>query len=134
MLNKLFMVIILLGAVGGFAYKMTTDREIAELKATIATQGSLLVAFETREAEQSRTIEAMEANLKKTTEALGTLNTRNSEIEAENKRYLSIFARHDLAKLAVAKPGLIETRINRGTADVFKSIEDDTTDIDSIDK
>jgi len=128
------MVIILLGAVGGFAYKMTTDREIAELKATIATQGSLLVAFETREAEQSRTIEAMEANLKKTTEALGTLNTRNSEIEAENKRYLSIFARHDLAKLAVAKPGLIETRINRGTASVFKSIEDDTTDIDSIDK
>ena len=134
MLNKVFMVIILLGAVGGFAYKMTTDREIAELKATIATQGSLLVAFETREAEQSRTIEAMEANLKKTTEALGTLNTRNSEIEAENKRYLSIFARHDLAKLAVAKPGIIETRINRGTASVFKSIEDDTTDIDSIDK
>lgn len=134
MLNKVFMVIILLGAVGGFAYKMTTDREIAELKATIATQGSLLVAFETREAEQSRTIEAMEANLKKTTEALGTLNTRNSEIEAENKRYLSIFARHDLAKLAIAKPGLIETRINRGTASVFKSIEDDTTDIDSIDK
>lgn len=134
MLNKLFMVVILLGAVGGFAYKMTTDREIAELKATIATQGSLLVAFETREAEQSRTIEAMEANLKKTTEALGTLNSRNSEIEAENKRYLSIFARHDLAKLAVAKPGLIETRINRGTASVFKSIEDDTTDIDSIDK
>lgn len=128
------MIIILLGATAGFAYKMTTDREIAELKATIATQGSLLVAFETREAEQSRTIEAMEANLKKTTEALGTLNTRNSEIEAENKRYLSIFARHDLAKLAIAKPGLIETRINRGTASVFKSIEDDTTDIDSIDK
>lgn len=128
------MVIILLGATAGFAYKMTTDREIAELKATIATQGSLLVAFETREAEQARTIEAMEKNLQKTTEALGTLNSRNSEIEAENKRYLSIFARHDLAKLAVAKPGLIETRINRGTADVFKSIEDDTTDIDSIDK
>lgn len=134
MLNKVMMVIILLGATAGFAYKMTTDREIAELKATIATQGSLLVAFETREAEQSRTIEAMEKNLQKTTEALGTLNTRNSEIEAENKRYLSIFARHDLAKLAVAKPGLIETRINRGTASVFKSIEDDTTDIDSIDK
>ena len=29
---------------------------------------------------------------------------------------------------------IIETRINRGTASVFKSIEDDTTDIDSIDK
>ena len=134
MLNKVFMVIILLGAVGGYAYKMTTDREIAELKATIATQGSLLVAFETREAEQARTIEAMENNLKKTTEALGTLNTRNSEIEAENKRYLSIFARHDLAKLAVAKPGLIETRINKGTASVFRSIEEDTTNIGNIDK
>jgi len=134
MLNKVFMVIILLGAVGGFAYKMTTDREIAELKATIATQGSLLVAFETREAEQARTIEAMQANLQKTTEALGTLNTRNAEIESENKRYLSIFARHDLAKLAVAKPGLIETRINKGTASVFRSIEEDTTNIGNIDK
>ena len=134
MLNTVFMVIILLGAVGGFAYKMTTDREIAELKATIATQGSLLVAFETREAEQARTIEAMQANLQKTTEALGTLNTRNAEIESENKRYLSIFARHDLAKLAVAKPGLIETRINKGTASVFRSIEEDTTNIGNIDK
>ena len=134
MLNKVFMVIILLGAVGGFAYKMTTDREIAELKATIATQGSLLVAFETREAEQARTIEAMQANLQKTTEALGTLNTRNAEIESENKRYLSIFPRHDLAKLAVAKPGLIETRINKGTASVFRSIEEDTTNIGNIDK
>jgi hypothetical protein len=75
----------------------------------------------------------MENNLKKTTEALGTLNTRNAEIENENKRYLSIFARHDLARLASAKPGLIETRINKGTANVFKSIEDDTAIIDTID-
>jgi uncharacterized coiled-coil protein SlyX len=133
MFSKLLMGLILIMGITGFTYKMTTDRTIAELKATIATQGSLLVAFETREAEQARTIEAMENNLKKTTEALGTLNTRNAEIENENKRYLSIFARHDLARLASAKPGLIETRINKGTANVFKSIEDDTAIIDTID-
>jgi hypothetical protein len=61
------------------------------------------------------------------------MSTRNQEIEAEAQRYLAIFARHNLSKLAAAKPGLIETRINKGTSDVFRTIEQDTTDIDAID-
>jgi hypothetical protein len=51
---------------------------------------------------------------------------KNAEIEAEMQRYLDIFKRHDLAKLAAAKPGLIETRVNKGTKDVFESIENDS--------
>ena len=51
----------------------------------------------------------------------------------EMNRYLDIFKRHDLTKLAAAKPGLIETRINKGTKDVFESIEKDSTNIDSLD-
>ena len=61
------------------------------------------------------------------------MSTRNAEIEAEAQRYLAIFARHDLSRLAAAKPGLIETRINKGTKDVFRTIENDTAVIDSID-
>ena len=49
------------------------------------------------------------------------------------QRYLNIFARHDLSKLAAAKPGLIQTRINKGTKDVFDTIENDSVVIDTID-
>ena len=48
-------------------------------------------------------------------------------------RYLDIFKRHNLTKLAAAKPGLIEPRVNKGTKDVFDSIEKDSRDIDSLD-
>jgi hypothetical protein len=62
------------------------------------------------------------------------MSAKNAEIEAEQARYLDIFKRHNLTKLAAAKPGLITTRINRGTKNVFDSIENDSTFIDSLDE
>lgn len=100
----------------------------------VAQQQVLLAAQELREQEQVKTIEALQNNLQKTSEALNVMSSRNAEIEAESKRYLSIFARHNLSRLAAAKPTLIETRINRGTKDVFDSIENDTAVIDNTDK
>ena len=133
MLSKILFAFIIVGSVVGYSYKMTTESKMAEMQSKLQTQANLITAFETREAEQVRTIEALQNNLQKTTEALNTMSTNNAEIEAEAQRYLSIFARHNLSKLAAAKPGLIETRINKGTLDVFRTIEKDTTDIDAID-
>ena len=127
----LFGIIVAMGGVG-YIYFQTTQGQIADLNAQLQTQAGVITAFETRQAEQVRTIEALQNNLQKTTEALNTMSTRNQEIEAEAQRYLAIFARHNLSKLAAAKPGLIETRINKGTSDVFRTIEQDTTDIDAI--
>lgn len=42
---------------------------------------------------------------------------------AETRRLNAIFAEHDLTRLALAKPGLIERRINSGTADIFRMLE-----------
>ena len=56
-----------------------------------------------------------------------------TDIQKEMNRYIDIFKRHDLTKLASAKPGLIEPRINKGTKDVFDSIEEDSRNIDSLD-
>ena len=67
------------------------------------------------------------------TEGLLALQSRNQEIEAEMNRYLDIFKRHDLSKLAAAKPGLIEPRVNNGTNDVFNSIEESSRNIDGLD-
>mgnify|MGYP007000105356 len=41
--------------------------------------------------------------------------------------------RHNLDSLAVAKPGMIETRINKATDAVFEGIEDDTKAIFELD-
>jgi hypothetical protein len=61
------------------------------------------------------------------------IQSRNQEIEQEMSRYLDIFKRHNLTKLAAAKPGLIEPRVNKGTKDVFDSIEEDSRNIDGLD-
>jgi uncharacterized coiled-coil protein SlyX len=133
MFSKVLFGVILAMGLTGYVYYTASENKIAGLNAQLQTQAGVITAFETRQAEQVRTIEALQGNLKKTTEALQTQNARNQEIEGEMQRYLNIFARHDLSKLAAAKPGLIQTRINKGTKDVFDTIENDSVVIDTID-
>ena len=94
---------------------------------------SLNQAFELRDQEQRAAIESLQSDFKVQTEGLLAIQSRNQEIEAEMSRYLDIFKRHNLSKLAAAKPGLIETRVNNGTKEVFESIEQDSRNIDSLD-
>ena len=94
---------------------------------------SLNQAFELRDQEQKAAIESLQNDFKVQTEGLLAIQSRNQEIEAEMSRYLDIFKRHNLSKLAAAKPGLIETRVNNATKDVFDSIEADSRSIDRLD-
>ena len=122
-----------MAGIGGFYY-YTTQSQLSNLQTSLENEKKINAAFEVREKEQTRTIEALEQSYKKTSEALQQQSARNAEIQAEMNRYLDIFNRHDLSKLAAAKPGLIEKRINKGTKDVFKSIEDDSTVVNSTGK
>jgi len=90
-------------------------------------------AFELRNQEQKLAIESLQNDFALQTEGLLEIQTRNQEIQQEMSRYLDIFKRHDLTRLAAAKPGLIQPRINKGTKDVFDSIEEDSRNIDSLD-
>jgi hypothetical protein len=90
-------------------------------------------AFELRDQEQKLAIESLQNDFKLQTEGLLQLQSRNQSIEAEMSRYLDIFKRHDLTKLAAAKPGLLEPRVNNGTKNVFDSIEEDSRNIDDLD-
>tara|TARA_R100000544_G_C2222781_1_gene58611 strand:+ start:427 stop:819 length:393 start_codon:yes stop_codon:yes gene_type:complete len=89
--------------------------------------------FELRDQEQKEAIESLQNDFSLQTEGLLSIQKKNQEINAEMNRYLDIFKRHNLTKLAAAKPGLIETRVNKGTKDVFNSIEKDSNNIDSLD-
>jgi len=90
-------------------------------------------AFELRDQEQKAAIESLQSDFALQTEGLLEIQARNQEIQQEMSRYLDIFKRHDLTRLAAAKPGLIQPRINKGTKDVFDSIEEDSRNIDSLD-
>jgi len=90
-------------------------------------------AFELRDQEQKLTIESLQNDFTLQTEGLQQIQLKSQEIQKEMNRYIDIFKRHDLTKLASAKPGLIEPRINKGTKDVFDSIEEDSRNIDSLD-
>lgn len=134
-LNKIvstfFTTIIISMGMGSYVYYKVTENKMSELYNEVQTQRENIIACESGQREQVRTIDALEKNLQKTTENLNIINNRNSEISREIERYLKIFSRHDLSKLASAKPELIQTMINRGTKDVFDSIEDDSVIINS---
>jgi len=83
--------------------------------------------------QQEEAIAAIKENYEKQGKALNQLTSRNAQIEAEMNGYLDIFRRHNLNKLAIAKPGMIETRANDQTKAVFESIENDSKELDSLD-
>ena len=58
---------------------------------------------------------------------------KNNAMQTEMDDYLSIFKRHDLTKLAKAKPGLIQPRINNGTKEVFRAIEEASKEVENAD-
>jgi hypothetical protein len=82
---------------------------------------------------QKETIATIQKDFALQASSLLELQGRNQEIQQEMTRYLDIFKRHNLTKLAAAKPGLLEPRVNKGTKDVFNSIEEDSRNIDSLD-
>ena len=82
---------------------------------------------------QEQTIETLQNDFALQGQSLLDLQSKNQEIQLEMNRYLDIFKRHNLTRLAAAKPGLIETRVNKATKEVFDGIEQDSRDIDDAD-
>ena len=91
------------------------------------------VALETAVATQEEAISTMKNDFALQTKALGDLQAKSQATQLEMNRYLDIFKRHNLTKLAAAKPGMLEPRINNRTKNVFESIEAISRTIDSLD-
>tara|TARA_B100001173_G_C15553346_1_gene364761 strand:+ start:123 stop:518 length:396 start_codon:yes stop_codon:yes gene_type:complete len=89
--------------------------------------------LETAVATQEEAIATMQTDFALQTTQLNDLQKKSQEAQKEMNRYLDIFKRHNLTKLAAAKPGLLEPRINNGTKNVFESIEEISRNIDALD-
>ena len=83
--------------------------------------------------EQKETMKVMQENFEKQGKALQNLSRKNAEIEADKDKYLAILSKHNFEKLAIAKPGLMEIRFNKGTDEVLRELENDTKEkIDNV--
>jgi len=86
-------------------------KEISTLKANA-------ILLEGKIEEQNASIDNYLAKQKETTEQINQLNAQNQEAVREVNQLRNTFQRHSLNNLAMAKPGLIENIINKGTAKV----------------
>lgn len=115
---------------GGYVYHnyvvSEKDKVIAQLDRNyqVAKSNSTRLEEALQVSEESRRIS--EENFLRQQQSIADLNSKNNELTEERNRYVSIFKRHDLTMLARAKPGLIEPRINKGTKQVFRTIERDS--------
>jgi uncharacterized protein YhbP (UPF0306 family) len=101
---------------GGYFYYTDTQTRIAQLRENNA---QLKVAVETQE----KAIESMEEQAEISAELSQELAEKLQTSEASRNRLIEVFGKHDLTRLALRKPGLIETRINNGTKKAFDGIE-----------
>lgn len=82
--------------------------------------------------EQKIAFDNLKAQSELQAKQINQVQERNIAIQNEMSRYLDIFKRHNLSKLAAAKPGLIENRANDATKEIFDTIENDSRSIDGL--
>ena len=114
-------IIALLGSLGGLGFKMYTDT-MNRMQSMANEKAALEVKFQEQKAAMEKQLEIMKLQ----EESLADMNERAAVVEAQMKDYLKIFKDHDLTRLARAKPGMIETRANKRTDEIFTVIENDT--------
>ena len=121
-MNQFFMAIILVLSLGTW-YLWNDNQTLRENNAKLVSATQM----------QEETISQLQNDMALQGQSLLELQSKGQEIQKEMDRYLDIFKRHNLTKLAAAKPGLIETRANKATKEAFDGIEKDSRDIDAAD-
>lgn len=116
----------------GFTGMMYYQFSVVPMKNKLEEQAKVILAQDLRDQEQKAAIEAIQSNLEKTSNSLRGLQVQNQQYETQMSEYMDIFRRHNIAKLASARPGLMETRINNATKEVFDGIEADSNRISSL--
>ena len=132
-----FMIAVIAAGGAAYAYHTTTvanlEKNVAQLESNNRTLKENQVQMEIAVNTAQASLKAAEENAKKSEAAMSALTSRNQELNREKQTYLKIFKDHNLTRLARAKPGLIEKRINNGTQKVFEALENDTKELMDID-
>lgn len=134
-LLKVLPIVLVLAGLGYAGHLFVVNRlntEITQLQSDVRQYQAQNVALQSAAEINEQTIRSLQENNQRQLEQVTSLTTANQQFQAEKDQYLSIFRRHDLARLALARPGLIEPRINNGTQEVFRQVEEDTREIAAL--
>lgn len=104
---------------GAFYYYTDTQERLATLRDNNA---KLQMVAETNQA----TIENLQADYKLAQENMEKLAERAREAEVYQDELAAKLRRHDLTRLTLQKPGLIEKRVNNATDKIFSQLEIDS--------
>ena len=118
---KIYILVVVVGLVGGvvyggyYYYKDTQSR----IQTLTENNAKVLAAKATQDA----TINTLIADREKFTKLNNELQTKLEAANNYKNTLIDKLRKHDLAKLSLKKPGLVEKKINNGTKKLFESLE-----------
>ena len=118
---KVYILIVVIGLVGGIVYGGYYYYKDTQERIQTLTENS--VKLEAAKKTQDATIDALVADQKKFEALNNELHTKLNEANNYKNTLIDKLRKHDLVKLSLKKPGLIEKKINNGTKKLFRSLE-----------
>ena len=118
---KIYALLIILGLLAGVGYGAYYYYKDTQARIAILTENS--AKLEQAANTQKETIDTLVADAKKFRELNKELNIKLDAANDYKNTLIDKLRKHNLAKLSLQKPGLVEKKINRGTKRLFESFE-----------
>ena len=118
---KIYILVVVVGLVGGVVYGGYYYYKDTQSRIQTLTENNAKV-MAAKEA-QDNTINALIEDREKFDELNKELQTKLDKANDYKNTLIDKLRKHDLAKLSMKKPGLVEKRINNGTKKLFRSLE-----------
>ena len=118
---KIYFLILVLGLVGGVIYGGLYYYKDTQARIAILTENS--AKLEQAPNTQKQTIDTLVEDAEKYRELNKELKTKLEAANEYKNKLIGKLRKHDLAKLSMQKPKMVEKRINNGTKRLFESLE-----------
>ena len=118
---KIYMLLFVLGIIGGVGYGAYYYYKDTQTRIAILTENS--AKLEIAATTQKNTIDTLLADAKKYAELNSELQKNLEKANDYKNTLIGKLRKHNLAKLSMQKPGLVEKKINNGTKKLLESFE-----------
>jgi len=118
---KIYILIAVIGLVGGVVYGGIYYYKDTQSRIQILTENS--AKLEMVAEEQTNTIDVLIQDREKFQQLNNELQTNLNKANNYKDVLIGKLRKHDLLKLSLQKPGLVEKKINNGTQKLFDSLE-----------
>ena len=118
---KIYMLLFVLGIIGGVGYGAYYYYKDTQTRIAILTENS--AKLEIAATTQKNTIDTLMADAKKYAELNSELQKKLEKANDYKNTLIGKLRKHNLAKLSMQKPALVEKKINNGTKKLLESFE-----------